>query len=340
MRHPNNNAAAPTTTTRSGPHPPPHQSSPRHFKIFSPRQQQQQQQSSSKRNHRVIALTKSTIVPLLMALIVFSSITNLYRLGGGGGGGGGGVVVDSGDGAAASSSMDPILQPPRDGEKKQRLVRHDKTARRRRNNDAVVRAMIPNDTPLVDSSTGGGDDLPHQSQKRQSSRRENAINGYSREQNLYNEKNSQRRFTFRPHPATEASRSSRSYHIMALPKPTISIKLNRSVCLDGKYAVTEDNNADANLKYWLGETVGNSSNDELAYRTQTVVWDHDDECVPMSTWQLHVHVSCVGRCIISYLTKSMYMELCILIIIVFLPSSSNPAANMQLSSRVRYLPID
>ena len=339
MRHPNNNAAAPTTTTRSGPHPPPHQSSPRHFKIFSPRQQQQQQQSSSKRNHRVIALTKSTIVPLLMALIVFSSITNLYRLGGGGGGGGGGVVVDSGDGAAASSSMDPILQPPRDGEKKQRLVRHDKTARRR-NNDAVVRAMIPNDTPLVDSSTGGGDDLPHQSQKRQSSRRENAINGYSREQNLYNEKNSQRRFTFRPHPATEASRSSRSYHIMALPKPTISIKLNRSVCLDGKYAVTEDNNADANLKYWLGETVGNSSNDELAYRTQTVVWDHDDECVPMSTWQLHVHVSCVGRCIISYLTKSMSMELCILIIIVFLPSSSNPAANMQLSSRVRYLPID
>jgi len=262
MRHPNN--AAPTT--RSGPPP----QSPRHFKLFSPRQQ------SSKRN-RAIALTKSTIIPLLMALIVLSSITNLYRLGGGG--------VDT-DRAAASS--DPTLQP-QDGEQK-RLVRHDKTARR--NNDAV--RVIPNDKPLVDSRTGGNNDL--QSQKRQSSRRETAINGYNQEQNLYNE-NSQRRFSFRPHPTTEARRLSRSSH-MALPKPTTSIKLNRSVCLDGKNVMRE-NNVDANLKNWLGEAVGNSSNDELGYRTQTVVWDHDDECVPMSTWQLTVHVSC-WQCILSF----------------------------------------
>ena len=264
MRHSNN--AAPTI--RSGP---PAQS-PNHFKLFSPRQ-------SSKRN-RAIALTKSSIIPLLGALIVFSSITNLYRLGGGG--------VDT-DRAAAS--WDPIQ--PQDGEQK-RLIRHDTTAGR--NNDEV--GVIPNDEPLVDSITGGNNDL--QSRKRQSSQRETATNGYNQEQNLNNE-NSQRRFSFRPHPTTEASRLSRSSHL-ALPKPTTSIKFNRSVCLDGNHGIIK-NNFYANLKNWLGEAVGNSSNDELAYRTQTVVWDHDDECVPMSTWQLNAHVSC-WQCILSF--KSMY----------------------------------
>lgn len=268
MRHPYI-----SPTIRSGPTP----QSPKRFILSPPHQ-------SSKRN-RAMALTKSTIIPLLGALIIFSSITNLHSLGGGGGGG-----VDR-----EAASWDPM--PPRDGEQKQ-LVRRDKTTRRK---TKAVRGVL-NDKPLVDSRTGGNNDS--QSRKGQFFWRETATNGYNQQQNLNNE-DSRQPVSFRPHPTMRARQSSPFSHLL-LPPPTASIKINRLVCLDGKHVIAQ-NNVDAHLENWLGEdhsdgiVVGKSSSDELAYRTQTVVWDHEDECVPMSAWQSNIHVSCWQRIIFSNL---------------------------------------
>lgn len=113
-----------------------------------------------------------------------------------------------------------------------------------------------------------------------------------------------RRSSFRPYPATEAGRSSfESHHRLSLPKPASSIGFDRYVCLDGcdrvDVAMGKHNGADARRP---GTSSGegrsdavvssgdHSSDDASSYKTQTVVWDQDDECVPMSAWQLNIHV--------------------------------------------------
>ena len=99
--------------------------------------------------------------------------------------------------------------------------------------------------------------------------------------------------SFRPHP-------NRQHHTdpwkLSLPTPTESIKLNQLIILDG-FDGSFSQKESTNLKNWL---FYNSSTDndnlseddpELVTRSQTAVWENDDQCVPMSDWQTTVHVS-------------------------------------------------
>ncbi|KAL7428129.1 hypothetical protein ACHAXH_003607, partial [Discostella pseudostelligera] len=82
---------------------------------------------------------------------------------------------------------------------------------------------------------------------------------------------------------------------LSLPKPTESIKLHRLVFLDGsaKNSVG-DIRVDQNdlLTNNTDEDGGASEDGNAAQRSQTVVWDDDEQCVPMSEWQTTIHPSC------------------------------------------------
>jgi hypothetical protein len=93
--------------------------------------------------------------------------------------------------------------------------------------------------------------------------------------------------SFIPHPIKKEGQ------FLSLPKPTESIKLHRLVFLDGsaKNSVA-DNRVDQNdlLTNNTDEDGGASEDGNAAQRSQTVVWDDDEQCVPMSEWQTTIHV--------------------------------------------------
>ncbi len=94
---------------------------------------------------------------------------------------------------------------------------------------------------------------------------------------------------FRPHPIKKEGR------FLSLPKPTESIKLYRLVYLDGRQDnFIEGNGVDLiDLPTNNTDKVGDASEDgNEVQRSQTVVWDDDEHCVPMSEWQTTVHPSC------------------------------------------------
>jgi hypothetical protein len=93
--------------------------------------------------------------------------------------------------------------------------------------------------------------------------------------------------SFRPHPIKKEGQ------FLSLPKPTESIKIHRLVFLDGsaKNSVG-DIRVDQNdlLTNNTDEDGGASEDGNAAQRSQTVVWDDDEQCVPMSEWQTTIHV--------------------------------------------------
>ena len=99
------------------------------------------------------------------------------------------------------------------------------------------------------------------------------------------------RSLFRPHPIKKEGQ------FLSLPKPTESIKLHRLVFLDGSTEISvEDMSVNLNITNNMNITnntdeVGDASEDgNVAQRSQTVVWDDDEQCVPMSEWQTTIHV--------------------------------------------------
>jgi len=119
---------------------------------------------------------------------------------------------------------------------------------------------------------------------------------------------------FRPNPTIHARRFSPSlFATVTMPKSTSSIKLNRLVvCLDhdGCYDNTTNQNQAQTINNSLEENFtllqqqqqqqqqqvasNSDDNDLTAQRAQTVVWDDtvNNECVPMSTWQMNIHPTC------------------------------------------------
>ena len=95
-----------------------------------------------------------------------------------------------------------------------------------------------------------------------------------------------RRLPFRPHPNKKDGR------FLSLPKPTESIKLHRLVYLDGNAEISVAHNF---LHDWITtnntDDEGDASEDgNSVQRSQTVVWDDDEQCIPMSEWQTSIHV--------------------------------------------------
>ena len=128
----------------------------------------------------------------------------------------------------------------------------------------------------------------------------------SHERRQRNHSNHERRPTlkFTQHPFRTKRRS--PPWTLSLPTPTESIKLNDMVLLDGNQQQykTTNSKANANLKGWLTPHDKHNNNsteeDALAWKSQTVVWENDDECVPMSEWQTTFHVSLSYQLIILY----------------------------------------
>jgi len=100
------------------------------------------------------------------------------------------------------------------------------------------------------------------------------------------------RRSFRPHPLRASIRS--SPWSLSFPIATESIRFNRMVLLDDGNRDISNEYKSSKLEDWLlhGSNIEDGSEDEdLVRRSQTVVWDNDEECVPMSEWQRTVHVS-------------------------------------------------
>mmetsp|Transcript_4204 Transcript_4204/g.9415 ORF Transcript_4204/g.9415 Transcript_4204/m.9415 type:complete len:668 (-) Transcript_4204:5-2008(-) len=101
---------------------------------------------------------------------------------------------------------------------------------------------------------------------------------------------------FRPHPSRETRRSAP----WSLPLPARtkeSITFHRLVLLDVDLGVPNATHDSAKLDGWLARydessRSGNATEDDLAWRSQTVVWDNDEECVPMAEWQKTFHPTC------------------------------------------------
>ena len=101
--------------------------------------------------------------------------------------------------------------------------------------------------------------------------------------------------SFTPHPNRQHQTESPSWKL-ALPTPAESIKLNQLIILDGFNGSFKQKES-TNLKDWLFHKSStdndNLSEDDpgLVMRSQTAVWENDDQCVPMSDWQTTIHVS-------------------------------------------------
>ena len=101
--------------------------------------------------------------------------------------------------------------------------------------------------------------------------------------------------SFTPHPNRQHQTESPSWKL-ALPTPAESIKLNQLIILDG-FNDSFNQKESTNLKDWLFHKSStdndNLSEDDpgLVMRSQTAVWENDDQCVPMSDWQTTIHVS-------------------------------------------------
>jgi len=116
--------------------------------------------------------------------------------------------------------------------------------------------------------------------------------------------NRQRTIFFRPHPARGgSSRRHRSTEasvsppwILSLPaKSTKSKTASRMIRLDG--AISERGDDTKLEQDWFVRSekrteIGNATEDELAWKSQTVVWENDTECVLMSEWQNTFHPTC------------------------------------------------
>ena len=103
-----------------------------------------------------------------------------------------------------------------------------------------------------------------------------------------------RRRSFRPHPLRASIRS--SPWSLSFPIATESIRFNRMVLLDDGNRDISNEYKSSKLEDWLlhgssGDIEDGSEDEDLVRRSQTVVWDNDGECVPMSEWQRTVHVS-------------------------------------------------
>lgn len=102
--------------------------------------------------------------------------------------------------------------------------------------------------------------------------------------------------SFTPYPNRQHQTESPSWKL-TLPTPAESIKLNQLIILDGFNGSFKQKESSTNLKDWLFHKSStdndNLSEDdpELVMRSQTAVWENDDQCVPMSDWQTTVHVS-------------------------------------------------
>lgn len=93
---------------------------------------------------------------------------------------------------------------------------------------------------------------------------------------------------FRPHPSRRKSKS--SPWILSLPTPSESINLNQLVLLDGNDEVSNVKDG-VKLKAWLARR-DKRDEEDLDWRSQTVVWEKAEDCVPMSRWQTHFHPTC------------------------------------------------
>ena len=101
-----------------------------------------------------------------------------------------------------------------------------------------------------------------------------------------------KRQQFMPHPIRKESRSP-PWGSLTLPGPTEPIKLNRLVLLEGSSREVPASRESAELKDWLApdETNSEVEEEDLAMRSETVVWEEGQDCVPMSEWQTTFHVS-------------------------------------------------
>lgn len=82
---------------------------------------------------------------------------------------------------------------------------------------------------------------------------------------------------------------------LQLPYHTDTISFNRMVLLERDEMSTQQN-TETELREWLPEKevdkgMDHVSEDELAVRSQTVVWENDRECIPMAEWQSTFRVS-------------------------------------------------
>lgn len=94
--------------------------------------------------------------------------------------------------------------------------------------------------------------------------------------------------SFQLHPIRKKSRL--PVWSLSLPRPAMeSIKLNGLVLLDGSDGVSNTTTYES-AKLESNQS-GNATEEDLSWRSQTVVWENNEECVPMSEWQATFHVS-------------------------------------------------
>lgn len=106
----------------------------------------------------------------------------------------------------------------------------------------------------------------------------------------------QQRFLFRPYPSSKNRRFS-EWNLTLPPPSSKSIVFNRLVSLDGdEINVLKRDVKSERLQRWLitHDQANNHTRNETKddhWRSETVVWEHDEECVPMADWQTTFHVS-------------------------------------------------
>ncbi|KAL7544830.1 hypothetical protein ACHAWF_008194 [Thalassiosira exigua] len=194
----------------------------------------------------------------------------------------------------ADRSTDAAWNPPKDGSKMIRVFGGGTTKRRVRERKIDNRRDVPKNhisqtaaqQKRLYNATSSKSDPARKTKKKASNGR------------LCSKASSERRSLLKTDPPSHLRRSFQKHSLkrtplrsLTFPARAYSIKHNGMVLLDG---INDMANERVNLEEWFGERHEDNEIDEedLERRSQTAIWDNDEECAPVSDWQTTFHPTC------------------------------------------------